>query len=131
MSKQSLINIRGNKEIVDFSYRYKMEEVILIKHGAAQLAFTNIDNICSSLSRDVSELLKFLKKYFGSSFDYKNNIVTTFKKDLTKTTLQEAIYQYIENNVLCKKCKNPETIYIHQKKKMFMTCKACSHTSEI
>lgn len=130
MSKPIMINIRGNTEIIDFSYRYKMEEVVLIAQGA-KYAFINIDNICSAIARDRSDLLKFLKKHFGSSFDYKNNVATTYKKDLTKKILQDAVYQYIENNVLCKKCKNPETVCVKEKKKTIMTCKACSYSVEI
>lgn len=125
----SKINIRGMKEINDFSYRYKMEEVNLVNQGA-QKAWLNIDIVSSNLSRSPSDIVKFLKKFFGSSFDYKNGVLTTFKKDLTKQTLQEAIFQYIEKHVLCKKCRNPETEYKEIKKKTFMVCKACGHNCE-
>ena len=127
MSKPKQINIRGVQDIIDPTYRYKMEEVVLVNQGA-KIAFTNIDSICRSLAREATELVKFLKKYFGSSFDYKNNIATTYKNDLTKTLLQTAIYKFIEDNILCKKCKNPETVLVQDKKKTNMVCKACSHS---
>jgi translation initiation factor 5 len=130
MSKVKQINIRGLQDIIDITYRYKMEEVIIVNQGA-KIAFTNIDNICKSLARDVSELIKFLRRYYGSSFDYKNNIATTYKNDLTKISLQTAIYKFIEDNILCKKCKNPETILVQNKKKIQMICKACSYSTEM
>ena len=129
MSKAKQINIRGVQDIVDPTYRYKMEEVILVNQGA-KIAFMNIDSICKSLAREVQELMKFLKKYFGSSFDYKNNVATTYKNDLTKISLQTAIYKFIEDNILCKKCKNPETVLVQNKKKINMVCKACSNSIE-
>jgi translation initiation factor 5 len=125
----SKINIRGIKEINDFSYRYKMEEVNIVNQGA-QKAWLNIDVISSVLFRSSSDIVKFLKKYFGSSFDYKNGIMTTFKKDLTKQMLQEAVFQYIEQFVLCKKCKNPETENKQIKKKHLIVCKACGYSYE-
>lgn len=129
-NKKNQINIRGNLEIVDPHYRYQMESVELAKQGV-KLAFVNIDSICTSLLREPNHLVSFLKKYFGSSFEYKNNIATTTKKDLTKDELQVSIFKYIEDNVLCAKCKNPETEYIKDKKRIIMSCKACSHRQQV
>lgn len=120
------INITGLNKINDPFYRYKMESVEISKQGV-KFAFVNIDSVCSSISREPNELISFLKKYFGTSFEYKNGIALTAKKDLTKDDLQNAIFKYIEDNVLCKKCKNPETVYVKEKKKILLSCKACSH----
>lgn len=127
---KKLINISGNTKIDDPFYRYKMESVDISKQGI-KYVFTNIDSISVSLSRDPKELVGFLKKYFGTAFEYKNGIAQTTKKDLTKDELQSAIFNYIENNVLCKKCKNPETEYMKDKKKNLLCCKACSHKEQI
>ncbi len=130
VQNKNKINIRGNTPILDSFYRYQMEPVNITKQGV-KFAFVNIDQICTSLSRDPNDLISFLKKHFGSAFEYKNNVATTTKKDLSKDQLQEAIFKYIEENVLCKQCKNPETEYIKEKKKTFMCCKACSHKEQI
>jgi len=107
-----------------------MEPVEITRQGV-KFAFVNIDSVCASLSRDPNHMISFLKKHFGSAFEYKNNIATTTKKDLTKDELQMATFKYIEENVLCKKCKNPETEYVKEKKKIVLCCKACSHREVI
>lgn len=130
LGKKNQINIRGNTPINDPFYRYQMDQVEITKQGI-KIVFLNIESISKSLSREPSQIVSFLKKYFGSSFEYKDNIATTTKKDLTKEELQNALFKYIEEYVLCKKCKNPETIYEKEKKKIFMCCKACSNRQEI
>jgi len=129
-SAKQLINIRGVADISDSFYRYKMESVVIVNQGV-KIAFTNIDSICQSLKRDRNDILKFLKKYFGSAFEYKNNCLLTAKKDMSKDDLQNAIYRYIEDNVLCKKCKNPETEIKREKKKNLQICNACSYLCEL
>lgn len=124
------INIRGLTEINDMFYRYKMDRVDITKQNT-KFVFNNIDSICASLAREPQHMISFLKKHFGSSFEYKNNVATTTKKDLTRDELQNAIFKYIEENVLCKRCKNPETEYVLGKKRITMVCKACSHKIDV
>lgn len=121
-----MINIRGNKEIDDSSYRYKMEEVNIVQQGAL-FAFTNINDISKSLNRTPEHILKFLKKTMGLLITYKNDSAQITKKDLTKNELQKVIFKYVEDNVLCEKCKNPETDIVNDKKKDYRVCKACSY----
>lgn len=83
-------------------YRYKMDAVELIKNKNKYI-FTNIDVIAFQLHREPNHIISFLKKTFGVSFDYKNNVAITSKKDLTLIELQQAIYKYIDLFVLCKK----------------------------
>lgn len=125
MSKARLINVRGVSENDDPFYRYKMEEVVIVQEGV-KFAFLNIDSICGSLNRTPSELVSFLQRHFGAQFQLKNGKVLTSKSDLNRSILQNAIYEFIENNVLCQTCKNPETKKIVEKKKTFLVCEACS-----
>lgn len=127
--KIKLVNIRGLTEIVDPFYRYQMEMVSMASQGT-KIAFLNIDVICISIDRTPSQLIKFMKKYFGTSFEYKNKVAYT-TKNLSIDDIQNSIYQFIEQYVLCKGCKNPETIYFQSKKNDYMTCKACSHKTDI
>ena len=130
MSKSKIINVRGTSEITDPFYRYKMESVNIIDQGI-KIVFTNIDSICTSINRTPQQLVSFLKKYYGTSFEYKNNVAWTTKKDLTKNSLQDAIYQFIEQFVLCKNsnCRNPETVITKTKKETYFVCGACSNKS--
>lgn len=119
-----IINIQGTSENSDPFYRYKMEEVSIVQEGV-KFAFTNIEQICNALNREPKELVSFLQKYFGGQFQLKGSKVLTSKNDLTKSLLQSAIFEFIENAVLCKTCKNPETQKIIEKKKIFLECGAC------
>jgi translation initiation factor 2 beta subunit (eIF-2beta)/eIF-5 len=123
--KAALINVRGIESNDDPHYRYKMEEAMICNQGA-KIAFSNINSICESLHRTPAEMLKFLKKYFGSQFEYKNEMAFTTKKDLTQGLLQTAIYAFIQADVLCQQCANPETEYVTEKKHTYRICKACS-----
>lgn len=126
----NLINIRGLKDQEDPFYRYKMEKIELVKEGSFY-AIKNICQISTALNREPQQLVSFLKKVFASAFVYKNGIVKCTKTDLTSSALQEAIYQFIENNVLCKKCSLPETVILVEKKKTFMVCQACGQKLQI
>jgi len=130
-SKQQakLINLRGVKENNDPSYRYKMEEVI-ISYQNLKTVFNNIVSIAKTLNRNTAHIIKFMKIYFATSFEYKLNILTTTKK-ISQNEFQNAIYKYIDQYVLCKKCINPETIFEINGKKTFMVCAACNHKIEI
>jgi translation initiation factor 5 len=125
MSKARLINVRGTIENDDPFYRYKMEEVIIVSEGV-KFAFLNIEPICHALNRDPKELVSFLQEHFGARFQLKNGKVLISKNDLTKLVLQEAIYKFIEKNILCQACRNPETKKIIEKKKVFLVCEACA-----
>ena len=81
-----MINIRGILQNDDPSYRYKMEKVSMGTNGV-KLTFTNINNICGSLQRSPEQMVSYFKKYFGASFEYKESIMLTTKKDLTNSDI--------------------------------------------
>ena len=129
IKKGNLINIRGTTDstIHDSNYRYKMEEVTL-NHQKTKIVFENINTICEQLNRDPNILLKFLKKQFGTSFEYKNNQASATKL-IMKDEMQNKIFKFIDEYVLCKGCHNPETIYEETKGKKYFICKACGYTN--
>jgi len=123
------INIRGKKEIIDPFYRYKMEKVNITKEKT-KIVFTNIDKIAKELDRTSQEIVSFLKKFFGTSFTYSDGKANTTKQ-LSQEELQNAIYEFIEINILCRKCNNPETEIVEEKNKKIMRCKACNNLEKI
>jgi len=129
--RRAHINVRGLKnEINDPNYRYTMEPVMLSTKKTFYV-FDNIDSICETLNRERELLLKYLKTYFGTSFIYKNDTAMT-TKPLTKETLQQAIYNFIDEFVLCRQCCNPETtLEVDKKRNVIMSCKACSYNGAL
>lgn len=130
MSK--IINVRGNVEINDPFYRYKMEE-IKVRDENKGTVLVNIENICKSLNRTSDQLIKYLQKQMGISFIKKNGTIHTSKK-VNQNEIQKHIFNYIQHYVLCEKCNNPETEWLNEKtakNNIFIKCHACSHLTEI
>lgn len=126
MSKK--INIRGlTDNSGDIFYRYKMEKLICIDQKGKTVV-NNIDNIAKAIDRDPKNIANHFKKRLGTAMVYKDSKIT-ISKTVTVNELEQLLFEFIEYNVLCPVCKNPETIVtINKKNKQEMTCKACSFT---
>lgn len=122
-----MLNIRGldKKRDDDIFFRYKMHKPV-IKEQKNNKIFENIAVISKELNRDIKILIKYIKIKIGANIIYKNNIVT-LPKNITDEQILEAIYQYIDEYILCPKCQLPETV-IEQDN---MQCKCCSFSGKI
>ena len=122
-----MINIRGldKKKDEDIFYRYKMHKPILIDQKNNKI-FENIDQICKEISRDKNDFIKFIKIKNGINIVSKNN-KTMFPKNTTVEQILESLYEYIEKNVLCPKCRLPETNIVDK----YMYCKCCSYSGKL
>ena len=122
------ININNSN---DKYYRYKMDSVVIENIGNKKGSYTKIKNmkdICNELGHPKEVLLKYISLYFStSSSEKKESINGVF----TEKQIQEAIYSYINNFVMCSKCKIPEVIpHIEGTKKnktLHLKCNACGH----
>lgn len=124
------INIRGTKDNSnDPTYRYKMDKLDL-KIIKNKTTITNIDKVAKDLDRSPQIIVDYFKKQFGISIMYSKKVAVC-SKVLTVNELEKKLFEFIESNVLCKKCKNPETVIVQNKKKEIMTCKSCSAESTI
>lgn len=110
-------NINGDDDPFN---RYKMPRVSVQQLADNTTIFTNIDQVAKSLGRTSEEIFRALQKELHTRCNTKKN---TINGQLTRQELQEALQKYINTDVLCKKCGNPETIHIKQK----IHCKACGH----
>lgn len=124
------INIHGKIDNSDdTNYRYKMAK-LSISREKEFFVLENIVQIGRDLNRDHKAIIKFLQKKLATSIIFKDNKGKTTKK-ITYNDVQPLIYDFIEENVLCKTCRNPETILTTEKKKTIMSCKACSYRGEL
>lgn len=115
-----LINVNGSE---DPCYRYKMHE---IKHEfiSKQGGTTVIDNaltIATEIYRELNDLKSCFSKGLGSKATVIDNKIHIPGKH-TLTTLQSILQKYINKNVLCPKCGNPETPIFKKNKRK---CQAC------
>ena len=140
MSKKASINVRGLNEVVDPSYRYKMEPINAVQQKG-KLVITNIKEIGRNLTvqnysdtskEDKSQMLiEFFKKKFSTPIKCDKELSKIELKGVSADELQNAIYEFIEYFVICPTCGNPETILSKEKSNIFITCQACSHHDKI
>jgi translation initiation factor 5 len=125
-----MINVRGLKENLDPSYRYKMPSVSINKQKT-KMVMINLKEISASLSRHPIFILDFLKKKFstGMKYDEKENRVEFKSLDIEQ--IQNAIFEFIEYFVLCPTCGNPETILSQKKNVIYIQCRACPHYDKV
>lgn len=115
--------------VQDTYYRYKMPKLQIKIEGRGngiKTLLVNLSDIASSLDRPADYLIK----YFGTELGAQslidkggNRYIITGKHDLDE--LCNRLDKFIETFVLCKKCKNPETIIKIKKQDMYLKCKAC------
>jgi len=125
----SIINIAGAVAVVDESYRYKMPKIIGKVEGRGngiKTVLFNIVDVALSLNRDSQELTKFFGCELGSQTIYDEPtdraVVNGAHQD---RDLQRHLSKYIENFVLCKQCRLPETNYKIKSGSISQVCQAC------
>lgn len=102
----SKINIQGLDDIDDPFYRYKMVPINVV-HQKNKTIIDNIPQVCADLETDPQRVIKFFKKKFSISMQYKKDVLSTAAR-LTYNDFSGALREYIELFVLCRKCKLPE-----------------------
>jgi translation initiation factor 5 len=86
----------------------------------------NIQKISDQTNIPKKMLISFYKSKLGCRVE-ENSEGLIFHKLLDEERLEEILEEFIEKNVLCPKCHNPEfdIIEIGKKKKELWVCKAC------
>ena len=129
---QSTINLGGTSH--DVHYRYKMPTLTthIEKKNGVTTIIDNITTITDVIKRTPKDVSSYFSKNLGANINYvKNKGIVIVGCDKSKDELQEILNSYLEEFVLCDKCKKPETeIKVHKKSKLKI-CKACSHASTI
>lgn len=125
MSKK--INIEGLSDVMDPFYRYTMTKMNIIRHKN-KTVIDNIDTVCKDLERDPKLLVDFYKKKFSISIIYKDNVMST-SANIQYDQFHLMLREFIEQYVLCEKCKLPETDIQIKDDKIKLSCKCCSHTT--
>lgn len=129
----SLINVR--RDVSDAFYRYKMERLqtkIEGKGNGIKTVIVNLSSVAQSLARPGSYLIK----YFGFELGAQTNIdprddrwIINGAHDPAK--LQDHLDGFINRFVLCKKCKNPETVVNIKDEHILLDCKACGQRTDV
>lgn len=153
-----MINIRGKEAVNDPHYRYRMPALLTAlegKRNGAKTVLVNLPDVAKSLQRSAEEIMQFFAKDLGAQGKFKaSEGKYILRGEHTAATLQNRLFIYIENFVLCPTCGNPETQYrlrkwknlpcqVHlkgkpgansrkaHKAKIFLQCAACGSTSKV
>lgn len=124
-----MINIAGTTAVNDPAYRYKMPKIVGKVEGKGngiKTVLLNVNDLGIALKRDPAEITKFFGCELGSQTTFANDraIVNGAHRD---ADLQNHIIKYIENFVLCARCKLPETHYKIKEGMISQKCIACGH----
>lgn len=85
---------------------------------------TNLQQIASYIRRDINHFLKYLLRELATSGSLKENRVILQTK-ISSQKINEKIQEYVNEFVLCKECRKPDTELIKQDRFMFVHCLAC------
>jgi translation initiation factor 5 len=123
-----MINVNNSD---DLFYRYKMEKVNITNKGFGNGLFTiinNLENIAKSINTPVEILYKYIANDLGSNYNEKKK---SMNGNHTQEKIQESIYKYINDFVICNKCGIPEVNYFLENKNIEAKCSACGTLNEI
>lgn len=118
-----------DKSVNDPFYRYKMPE-ITINYEGNKTVLSNIDQVSKSLARNPSHILKFLAINFGCTSSLGNEKFT-LNGNFDSKRVQNGIYDFIEEFVLCQSCRNPETRFTSEDETggLLRLCNSCGKYS--
>jgi len=85
---------------------------------------TNLQQIASYIRRDINHLLKYLQRELATSGKIDRNRVILQRK-IPSIKINDKIKEYIDEFVICKECKKPDTELQKQDRFVFVHCLAC------
>lgn len=85
---------------------------------------SNFHQIADALGRKPQHILKYILKELATPGELKKNGVIVGTK-IAASRINEKLEQYVEEFVLCRECKKPDTKLIKEGDFVFMKCMAC------
>ncbi|KAF4548741.1 putative eukaryotic translation initiation factor 5 [Elsinoe fawcettii] len=130
-----MANVNIRRDVTDPFYRYKMERLqskVEGKGNGIKTVVVNLSNVAQQLARPPSYVIK----YFGFELGAQTNIdpkddrwIINGAHDASK--LQDYLDGFIAKFVLCKDCKNPETVVNIKDGHIILDCKACGQRTDV
>ena len=129
-----MANVNIRRDVTDPFYRYKMERLqskIEGKGNGIKTVIVNLSNVADQLARPPSYVIK----YFGFELGAQTNIDPKDDRWIVNgaheaAKLQDYLDGFISKFVLCKDCKNPETVVNVKDGNIILDCKACGQRTQ-
>jgi len=120
-----MININNS---TDINYRYQMPKVSVKFSGNGNGKYTiinNMNDIANAINSPPEIIYKYISYSCGSAYNEKDNSINGHHKNI-----QNIIFDYINNFVICSTCNIPELNYYLEKKSskkynLICKCSAC------
>ena len=125
----TMANVNIRRDVADPFYRYKMERLLSKIEGKGngiKTVVVNLSNVADQLARPPNYVIK----YFGFELGAQTNIDPKDDRWIINgaheaSKLQDYLDGFISKFVLCKDCKNPETVISIKDNDIILDCKAC------
>ncbi|RLE38671.1 translation initiation factor IF-2 subunit beta [Candidatus Woesearchaeota archaeon] len=91
---------------------------------------SNFFQIAATLNRQPEHMLKFILRELATPGEIKKNLVIIGTK-VPASRINEKIYQYARQFVLCPECGKPDTKLVKEKNSTFIKCLACGAKSRV
>jgi len=99
-------------------------------HLGTRTVVSNFLVIASKIRRDPIHLMRFLSKELASQVEIKNDRLLLSRK-LSSREINDKIEKYVNNFVLCPKCKKPDSELVEENGKLYVRCMACGDKFEV
>lgn len=126
-----MINIDKNNN--DIFNRYKMDAIQTKSEGRGnglKTVLININQIAKQINVDASLLIQYIKANIGAQCSTKQERIILTGTHSTQD-VQDTIFEFINDFILCKICQNPETSIKKRSNKLKQKCFACGGVSTI
>jgi translation initiation factor 2 subunit 2 len=90
----------------------------------------NFKDICDSLNRNPTTILKFMSKELGTPGNFFTPRVS-FKGRFDFDTIKRLLDRYIQNYIICPVCNSPDSHLVKERRIKFLLCDACGAKSPV
>jgi len=131
MDYESLLNKAYEKlpKIEEHIDRFKIPVAETIIQGN-QTIIKNFSEIAETLRREPSHILKFLTKELATPAGL-DGLRAILQAKISQRMIQQKLEAYVNDYVLCKECKRPDTKLIKEDRITFLNCEACGAKSSV
>jgi translation initiation factor 2 beta subunit (eIF-2beta)/eIF-5 len=121
--------------LYDFNYRYVIPSLIyeiINNKGTKITILVNYINFCELLHFDKDILIKIIgKKLSCKAGIHKTSNLYYLQGDFNKNTINNIIYEFIREYLLCNSCDKPEVKLKYKKSQIRQKCCACGYKGYI
>jgi len=114
---------RKVKPVAVATARFEIPKVQGMNEGTKTI-ITNFTQICSMIRREPGHVAKFLSRGLAALSTMEGERLVLNRK-INSAAINEKIQEYVDEFVICKECKKPDTELIKEGKFMFIHCLAC------